>query len=180
VDVVLAFVLFALYSFPTFLAAQVLVRALGTGGPGITSLAAPVAALAAGSLATLSRYQRAAMLEVIGQDYIRTARAKGVSTFRVVVVHGLRNAMLPTVTLAGLQFPSLLGGAFVIEEVFHLPGLGYETLRAVEAHDAPWLVVIVLATAIITTFALLTSDVAYGLLDPRMRESLAKRQGMTT
>ena len=175
VDAVLAIVLFALYSMPTFLAAQILARLFGGAHANAWTLGAPVVALAIGSLATLSRYQRAAMLDVIGQDYIRTARAKGLSTFRVVVVHALRNAMLPTVTLAGLQFPTLLGGAFVIEEVFGLPGLGYETLRAVEAHDAPWLVVIVLIMALVTTLALLASDVAYGLLDPRMRESLGKK-----
>jgi ABC-type dipeptide/oligopeptide/nickel transport system permease component len=174
VDTTLAVVLFALYSLPTFLAAQLLARI--TGGAHL-SIVAPVLALAAGSLATLSRYQRAAMLDVIGQDYIRTARAKGVSTFRVVVVHALRNALLPTVTLAGLQFPALLGGAFVVEEIFGLPGVGYETLRAVEVHDTPWLIVVVLLSAIVTTAAILTSDVAYGLFDPRMREALGQRRG---
>ena len=170
IDTTLAFVLFGLYSMPTFLVAQVLART-----PGSWSLTAPVVALTVGSLATLSRYQRASMLDVIGQDYVRTARAKGLSAFRVVVVHALRNAMLPTVTLAGLQFPALLGGAFVVEEVFALPGLGWETLRAVETHDAPWLVVIVLVTAVVTTLAILASDVAYGVLDPRMRESFGRR-----
>src|SRR5207248_2131031 len=79
--------------------------------------------------------------------------------------------------LAGLQFPTLLGGAFVIEEVFGLPGLGWETLRAVEADDGAWLVVTVLVTAVVTTAALVASDVAYGLLDPRVRESLGGRRG---
>ncbi len=181
VDTTLAVVLFALYSMPTFLVAEILSHGLGmAAGPGEAvsaswSLAAPVLALSAGSLATLSRYQRASMLDVIGQDYVRTARAKGLSAFRVVVVHALRNATLPTVTLAGLQFPALLGGAFVVEEVFALPGLGWETLRAVEAHDAPWLVVIVLVTAVVTTLAILASDVAYGVLDPRMRETFGRR-----
>jgi ABC-type dipeptide/oligopeptide/nickel transport system permease component len=177
VDTALAVVLFALYSLPTFLAAQLLARVTGGAHVSVGTLVAPVAALAAGAVATLSRYQRAAMLDVIGQDYIRTARAKGVSTFRVVVVHALRNALLPTVTLAGLQFPALLGGAFVVEEIFGLPGLGYETLRAVESHDTPWLIVVVLLSAIVTTFAILTSDVAYGVFDPRMREALGQRRG---
>src|SRR5262249_25417295 len=114
VDLVLAFVLFALYSLPTFWIAQVLAQL--TRGGGTWSLVLPVIALSIGSLATLSRYQRAAMLDVLGQDYVRTARAKGVSTFRVLVVHALRNAMMPTLTLTGLQFPVLLGGAFVVEE----------------------------------------------------------------
>jgi peptide/nickel transport system permease protein len=123
-----------------------------------------------GSLATLSRYQRAATLETSRQDYVRTAKAKGASPLRQLVVHALRNAMLPTVTLAGLQFPALLGGAFVVEEVFAVPGMGYETIRAVEAHDTAWLVSITLVTAVITTLALIASDVAHGLLDPRMRD----------
>ncbi len=179
IDTTLAFFLFALYSLPTFFVAQLFVHASNRGG-GRTdtwSLTLPVVALAAGSLATLSRYQRASMLDVLGQDYIRTARAKGVSTFRVLVVHALRNAMMPTVTLAGLQFPALLGGAFVVEEVFGLPGIGYETLRAVEAHDSAWLIIMVLLSAVVTTAALIASDVAHGLVDPRVRESIGRQKG---
>ena len=93
-----------------------------------------VAALAAGSLATLSRWQRGAMLEVIRQDFVRTAHAKGLSGWRIAVVHVLRNALMPMMTLAGLHLPTLLAGAFVVEEVFGLPGVGFETLRAIEAH----------------------------------------------
>jgi ABC-type dipeptide/oligopeptide/nickel transport system permease component len=189
VDVTLAVVLFALYSLPTFWAAQLLAhtfaRAHGAAqpvdithvGPLLARLAAPIAALMLGSMATLSRYQRAAVLETIRLDYVRTAKAKGASAFRQVVVHALRNAMLPVVTLAGLQFPALLGGAFVVEEVFGVPGLGYETMRAVEAHDAAWLVAIALVTALITTMALIASDVAYGILDPRVREATAAPRG---
>ena len=92
----------------------------------------------------------------------------------------LRNAMLPTVTLAGLQFPALLGGAFVVEEVFGVPGIGYETIRAVEAHDTAWLVSIALITAIVTTLALIASDLALGLLDPRMRDHGPTPQGRAT
>jgi peptide/nickel transport system permease protein len=186
VDVTLAFVLFAMYSLPTFWAAQLLAHtyALAPPQPGVapealalahpaqvwSRLAAPVVALMVGSLATLSRYQRAATLETSRQDYVRTAKAKGASPLRQLVVHALRNAMLPTVTLAGLQFPALLGGAFVVEEVFAVPGIGYETIRAVEAHDTAWLVSIALMTAIVTTLALIASDLALGLLDPRMRD----------
>ena len=141
-------------------------------------LIAPVCALAVGSFATLSRYQRAATLDVIGQDYVRAARAKGASPFRLVVVHALRNSMIPTVTLAGLQFPALLGGAFVVEEIFGVPGMGYETLRAVEARDSAWLVATMLLTALVTTVALITSDVAYGILDPRVRDTIVKRRSV--
>jgi ABC-type dipeptide/oligopeptide/nickel transport system permease component len=189
VDVMLAVVLFALYSLPTFWAAQLLAHTfapargaaqpvdLAHAGALLARLAAPIAALMLGSMATLSRYQRAAVLETIRLDYVRTAKAKGASAFRQVVVHALRNAMLPVVTLAGLQFPALLGGTFVVEEVFGVPGLGYETMRAVEAHDAAWLVAIALVTALITTTALIASDVAYGVLDPRVREATAAPRG---
>jgi peptide/nickel transport system permease protein len=119
----------------------------------------------------LARQQRAALLDVLGQDFVRTARAKGLSEGRTLVVHALRAALLPTVTLAGMQLPALLGGALVVEEVFALPGLGWETLRAVEVHDARWLVAVVLLVATISTLGLLASDVAYGLLDPRVRDA---------
>jgi peptide/nickel transport system permease protein len=193
-----------MYSLPTFWAAELLVRAFaGSGafglmpGGGMESadvaalattfglarardvaahLVLPVAALAVGSLASLSRYQRASMLDVIGQDYVRTARAKGVPFLRLVVVHALRNALMPTVTLAGLQLPALFGGAFIVEEVFGLPGMGYETLRAVEAHDTAWLTATILVMAIITTVGLIASDLAYGMLDPRVRDTMRRRE----
>jgi peptide/nickel transport system permease protein len=180
VDTVLAGVLFAMYSLPTFWAAELFVRGFAGGGAlGTTTgyrLVLPVAALTIGSLASLSRYQRASVLDVVRQDYVRTARAKGVSSLRLIVVHVLRNALMPTVTLAGLQLPVLLGGAFIVEEVFGLPGLGYETLRAVEAHDSAWLTATVLVMAVVTTVGLIASDVAYGALDPRVRDTMLRRQ----
>lgn len=177
VDQVLAVLLFAMYSLPTFWAAELLAR---TVPPGSTSLFLPTVALTFGALASLSRYQRASMLDVIRQDYIRTARAKGLSLIRVLVVHALRNALMPTVTLAGLQLPALFGSAFIVEEVFGLPGLGYETLRAVEAHDAPWLTATILLLTVITTLGLIASDMAYGALDPRVRETLLGHSGGAT
>jgi ABC-type dipeptide/oligopeptide/nickel transport system permease component len=187
VDTTIAIVLFAAYSLPTFWTAQLLAhsyafaaRSLAPPSPVDFSwrrLAAPVIALSLASVAALSRYQRAATLETVVLDYVRTAKAKGASATRQVIVHALRNAMLPTVTLAGLQFPTLLGGAFVVEEVFAVPGMGYETIRAVEAHDVPWLVAIALVTAVITTFALIASDIAYGALDPRLRAASGAPHG---
>jgi ABC-type dipeptide/oligopeptide/nickel transport system permease component len=174
VDRVLAVLLFAMYSLPTFWAAELLAR---TVPPGTASLLLPVTALTLGSLASLSRYQRASMLEVIRQDYIRTARAKGLSVFRVLVVHALRNALTPTVILAGLELPVLFGSAFIVEDVFALPGLGYETLRAVEAHDSPWLTAVILLLAVIATLGLIASDVACGMLDPKVRETILFRVG---
>ncbi len=134
-------------------------------------------ALAIGSVAALSRWQRAAMLEVVRQDFVRTARAKGLPEWRVAVLHALRNALLPTVTLAGLHLPALLAGAFVVEEVFGLPGVGFETLRAIEAHDSAWLMAVILASAVAVTIGLVASDLAYGVLDPRVRDVLVRRQG---
>lgn len=168
-DTTIAFVLFFLYSLPVFVLAQILARISSH------SLLLPVITLALASLATLSRAQRAAILDVLQADYVRTARAKGVSGYRLIVLHVLRNASLPVVSLAGVQFPALLGGAFVVEEVFRLHGLGYETLRAIETHDASWIVVSVLFVAGCATLSLLASDVLQGFLDPRVRETLRKR-----
>ena len=169
-------VLFVMYAMPTFAVAEVLRRmTLGSSASG-ARIALAVTALAIGSFATLSRWQRGAMLEVVGREYVRTARAKGMPAWRIAVVHALRNALMPTVTLAGLHLPVLLGGAFVVEEVFALPGVGFETLRAIEAHDAAWLMAVVLGSAVAVTFGLVASDVAYGVLDPRVREVLRRRQ----
>ncbi|MGH7296983.1 MAG: ABC transporter permease, partial [Polyangiaceae bacterium] len=176
-DVASSAVLFVLYATPTFAMAELL-RRLTLGHPiQGARVALAVVALSAGSLATLSRWQRGAMLEVVGLDFVRTAHAKGLPEWRVAVVHALRNALLPTVTLAGMHLPVLLGGAFVVEEVFGLPGVGFETIRAVEAHDEAWLMAVVLASAVAVTVGLVASDVAYGALDPRVRETLTRRQG---
>jgi ABC-type dipeptide/oligopeptide/nickel transport system permease component len=169
-------VLFLLYATPTFTVAEILRRVAAGHAVGGGRVSLAVAALALGSMATLSRWQRAAMLDVVRQDFVRTARAKGLPAWRVAVVHALRNALMPTVTLAGLHLPVLLGGAFVVEEVFGLPGLGFETLRAIEAHDAAWLMAVILASAVAVTLGLVASDVAYGALDPRVREVLSRRQ----
>ncbi len=170
IDMAVAFALLTAYSLPIFWVAQFLAGVFGRGGT--LGIAVPVVALALGSIAFLSRHQRAAVLEILSQDYIRTARAKGVPRARVAVVHALRNAIVPTLTLAGVQFPSIFGGAFVVEEVFGIHGVGWETLRAIENHDAAWLVIVVLFTATITTVMLIASDVGNALLDPRMRATM--------
>lgn len=168
VNRVVTVVLFTVYSLPTFWVAQLLFSMARVRS--YAGVAVPVLALALTATATLSRHQRVSLLEVVQADYVRTARAKGVSAFRVTVFHALRNAVLPTVTLAGFQFPTLLGGAFVIEEVFGIRGMGWETLRAIEAHDTAWIVATVLLSASVTTAMLIGSDVALGALDPRVRE----------
>ncbi len=170
-------ILFLMYATPTFAVAELLRRAASAQALEGTRVALAVAALAAGSLATSARWQRTAMLDVVRQDFVRTAHAKGLPGWRVLVVHALRNALIPTVTLVGLHLPALLGGAFVVEEVFGLPGIGYETLRAIEAHDSAWLRAVILVAAVAITLGLVASDIAYAALDPRVRELLSRRQG---
>ena len=116
------------------------------------------------------------MIEALSEDYVRAARAKGARTLRVAIVHALRNALVPTVTLAGVQFPALVGAAFVVEEVFAIHGMGWETLRAIEARDAAWIVAVTLLCALVTLACLVASDVAYGLLDPRVLERQTRRR----
>jgi peptide/nickel transport system permease protein len=176
-DVASTAVMFLLYAVPTFVLAELL-RRLAHSSAGQLTFA--VMALAAGSLATLSRWQRTAMLEVAGQEFVRTARAKGMSATRVLVVHALRNALMPTVTVAGLHLPTLFGGAIVVEEVFGLRGVGFETMRAIEAHDDAWLMGVLLAAAVTVTLGLVASDIAYSALDPRVRELLGARQRRST
>ncbi len=178
-DIASSAVLFVLYATPTFAVAELLRRTSTAHGLEVGRVTLAVAALAAGSLATCSRWQRAAMLDVVRQDFVRTAHAKGLSGGRVLVVNSLRNALMPSITLAGLHLPALLGGSFVVEEVFGLPGMGYETLRAIEAHDAAWLMAVILVAAVAITLGLVASDVAYSALDPRVREVLARRQDGT-
>jgi len=175
VDLALAAALFVLYSLPSYFFAEVLAHAFRNAELGARAVLATLT-MTVGAVATLSRFQRASMLDVLGQDYVRTARAKGVREARVLVFHALRNAIVPTVTLAGVQLPVLFGVAIVVEEVFELPGMGYETMRAVETHDAPYLVMTVLLVSLATTLSLLASDVAYGFLDPRIRERLLSRR----
>jgi len=160
-----------LHAVPTFVAAAALaVFASGYAG----KLTLGVVALAASSFATVSRHQRSSMLDALGQDFVRTARAKGAFPVRVLVVHALRNALVPTVALVGTQLPLLVGGAFVVEVVFGLQGLGWECIRAVQTHDAQVLVGTLFVVAVASTFALAASDIAHGVLDPRVRERLAK------
>jgi ABC-type dipeptide/oligopeptide/nickel transport system permease component len=172
-DVAFATVTTVLHSAPVFLVASLL--ALFATGLG-SDLALGSVALGAGTFAIVSRQQRASMLEVLSTDWIRTARAKGVGAFRLLVVHALRNALAPTISLVGTQLPFLLGGAFVVETVFSLKGLGYETLRAVETHDAQELVATLLVVSLVTTAGLAISDLLQGVIDPRARERAAQVQ----
>lgn len=163
---------FVLYSLPTFWLAQLLARLAPQQS---SELVLPVIALAVPVTALTVRYQRAALLEVLSLDYVRTARAKGVYGFRLLFVHALPNAFAPILSLSGVLLPQLLGAAFVVEEVFGLPGLGFESVRAVEANDHGWLIAVTMLTAVVCSLGLIASDLAAGMLDPRVRELLRRR-----
>jgi peptide/nickel transport system permease protein len=120
-------------------------------------------------LASVSQYARSSMLEVIRQDYIRTARAKGLSETQVIFKHALRNALIPIVTLVGLSLPGLIGGSFIIETIFAWPGLGQLGLQAVFTHDYPLVMGIGIITAFLTLTGNLLADLVYAWLDPRIR-----------
>jgi peptide/nickel transport system permease protein len=135
----------------------------------LAHLVGPVLTLSLAGIANYSRYMRTETLEVLSQDYIRTARAKGLYENLVLFVHALRNALLPLVTALGTQIAFLLSGAIVTEQVFAWPGMGRMTFEAVRSKDYP----IVMAVVVISSMMLLASyivrDVAYGVVDPRVR-----------
>ncbi|MEX2628277.1 MAG: ABC transporter permease [Ilumatobacteraceae bacterium] len=135
----------------------------------VGSVTLPVISLATLFVAADSRFGRAAMLEVVNSDYIRTARAKGLSERRVIWRHALRNALIPLVTLWALNFSALLGGSVVTESVFSWPGLGQILIPALQRPDLDMVMGIVIFTAIITVMFNLFADLLYGVLDPRIR-----------
>jgi peptide/nickel transport system permease protein len=143
---------------------------LPTGGRGgWNNLVLPALTLGAFAMASIARLTRSAILEVLGADYIRTARAKGVSEMLVVVKHTLRNAALPIITITGLQFGTLLGGAVVTETVFAWPGIGRLAIQSIYNRDYPIVQCTVFLSALIFIAVNLAIDVMYGVLDPRVR-----------
>ena len=129
----------------------------------------PVFTLALANAAIFARVFHAGMAEVLWQDYIRTARAKGLGQRGVLVGHGLRNALLPLVTAIGVHFGRLLGGAVIVETIFGIPGLGRLTVEAVTGKDFTVVQAMVLYLTVVTVFSSLIVDVAYAYLDPRIR-----------
>jgi ABC-type dipeptide/oligopeptide/nickel transport system permease component len=132
-------------------------------------LVLPVFVLMVAGIAGYSRYMRAAMLEVINSDYVRTARAKGLNERRVMMKHALRNALIPLVTLVALDFGTLLGGAVVTETVFSLDGMGLYFVNALFTNDPYPVMAFLMVTAVMIIIFNLIADIAYGLLDPRVR-----------
>lgn len=132
-------------------------------------LVLPMVTLASIFLALYSRLARAAMLDVLGSDYVRTARAKGLSEFLVIYKHALRNALGPVVTLAGLQFSQIISGAVLVETVFSWPGLGSLALQSILARDTPTILGILFFSSLVVVVANLLTDLVYSLVDPRIK-----------
>lgn len=145
---------------------------LGTWGrlvDRLRHLVLPAATLTLLSAAAVSRFLRAAMLDVARDDFVRTARAKGMGERAVLVRHVLRNALLPVITLLGLALPALLGGSVFVEKIFSWPGMGMLTVDAIATRDYPTLAAIVIAASVLVTLGSLAADILYAIADPRVR-----------
>lgn len=143
-----------------------------TGGDALDvmrHMAMPVLALAVSSAGSTIRYIRSAVLEILEMDYLRTARAKGIGRRLVINKHALRNALLPIVTVVGMQLPTLFGGAVIIERVFRWPGLGLLTMNAITGRDYPVIMGVCLLSAVVVQAANLLTDVVYALVDPTIK-----------
>ena len=193
-DRITTVVLFGLYSLPNFWIATMAIVYLGGGDfwklfpvYGLASpnaaawpwwqrledqlwhLVLPITCLTYHTLAVLSRYMRVGMIEIIRQDFIRTARAKGLGERIVVYRHALRNSLIPIVTLMADLLPALIGGSIVVETLFSIPGMGSLSYEAVYARDYPLLMAIFTLSAFLTLLGILLADLLYTLVDPRIR-----------
>ncbi|MDO4323158.1 MAG: ABC transporter permease [Lachnospiraceae bacterium] len=145
---------------------------LGAGG-GFLDVAKhmvmPVIVLSFSMAGSNIRYIRSAVLEILQQDYLRTARAKGIGHFRVINKHALRNALVPIVTVIGMEIPTLFGGAVIIEQVFSWPGLGLMTMSAITSRDYPVIMGVCLLSAVVVLVANLVTDILYAFVDPTIQ-----------
>ncbi|HNX91416.1 MAG TPA: ABC transporter permease [Candidatus Omnitrophota bacterium] len=132
-------------------------------------LVLPVAATSFGSLAVLSRYSRSSMIEIMEQQYIMTARAKGLTENRIIYVHALKNALLPVVTILGLSLPGLISGSFIFETIFAWPGMGRLGYEAIMNYDYPVVMGVSVMATLLTLFGILIADITYAFVDPRIR-----------
>lgn len=192
-DHVVTVVVFVLYSLPSFWVAVMLLLTLCGGHPygvfplqGLTSanfeglsfggklfdviwhLTLPVLCLCYAAVALITRHVRSGMLEVLQRDFIRTARAKGLPERLVVFRHGLRNSLIPVITLLGLMIPMLIGGSVVVERVFGVPGMGLLAFEAILVRDEPMVMGITTLVALLTMVSMLCSDLLYATVDPRI------------
>ena len=151
---------------------------LGTSG-GAADVAVhmvmPVLVLAVSMAGTNIRYIRSAVLEILQQDYLRTARAKGIGRRRVIGQHALRNAMVPIVTVIGMQIPVLFGGAVIVEQLFSWPGLGRLMVDSIKSKDIPMVLGSVIFLAIMFTVVNLTVDIIYAFVDPRIKSQYKRK-----
>jgi len=193
VDRVISFVVFVLYSIPSFAAALLLILFVAGGdylnllpmygansinasemgplpwlGDRMLHLVLPVLCLTYASLSYISRYTRVSMLEALSQDFIRTARAKGLPERLVILRHALRNALIPVITVFALELPVLISGAVILEEIFSLPGMGQLMFQSLEARDQPVIMGVTTLAAIVTLLGYLTADILYVIVDPRI------------
>ncbi len=193
IDTAVTVVLFVLYSLPTFFAGTVYLRLFTEGDPwawfptgGFASsdgvvrttleqlediawhLVLPVVTYTAGALAALSRYARAGIIDVIRSDYVRTARAKGLSEPVVILKHAARNGMIPILTLLASLLPLLVGGSVVIEVIFSIPGMGLYLFDAINLRDYNVVMAVLLASSLLALLGILLSDLSYALVDPRI------------
>ncbi|XVK84057.1 dipeptide ABC transporter permease DppB [Bacillus stercoris] len=129
----------------------------------------PTAALAVGPMAIIARLTRSSMVEVLTQDYIRTAKAKGLSPLKIIVKHALRNALMPVITVLGTLVASILTGSFVIEKIFAIPGMGKYFVESINQRDYPVIMGTTVFYSVILIIMLFLVDLAYGLLDPRIK-----------
>jgi len=187
------FFLFILYSIPSFWMAMILIFFLGGGeywnifpvygilSPGAETypffkkaldflwhIVLPVFCLTYGSFAYLSRFQKGSLLEVLREDFVRTATAKGLPPSRVILRHALRNALIPIITILAGLLPALIGGSVIIETIFSIPGIGQLGFESVLARDYPMIMAIATISAFLTLLGILISDIVYVLVDPRI------------
>jgi len=192
-DRITTFIVFVLYSLPGFWVAHVLLTyacggdylnmfpLAGISSPSASEMNAfqwffdrvwhlilPIVCYTYGGLAGLSRYARAGMLEVLRQDYVRTARAKGLSERVVVMKHAFRNSIIPIITIVAGLLPALLGGSVIVEQIFSIPGMGRLGFEAVLNRDYPVIMGLATITAALTLVGILLSDVLYAVVDPRI------------
>jgi len=187
------FFLFILYSIPSFWMAMILIFFLGGGeywnifpvygilSPGAETypffkkaldflwhIVLPVFCLTYGSFAYLSRFQKGSLLEVLREDFVRTATAKGLPPSRVILRHALRNALIPIITILAGLLPAMIGGSVIIETIFSIPGIGQLGFESVLARDYPMIMAIATISAFLTLLGILISDIVYVLVDPRI------------
>jgi peptide/nickel transport system permease protein len=142
---------------------------LGSFGSQVKQSIMPIAVLALFQTATLVRYTRASMLETLPQDYVRTARAKGMAELAVILRHVVRNSLIPVVTLIALTAPSVFSGALITEQIFRVPGVGSLLITSIQNNDIPVIMAVTFTFSVLVVIMNLVADVTYGVLDPRIR-----------